>query len=166
MGSQEDASMRTALRSAEETGIDYEVFDAGQLAVRYPQFKMYDGDLAILDVRGGFIRPELTVAAAARLAQQRGAKLFTNSLVLDVRGTPPGQSSGPTAASSISTGQLSVPADGRQNSCRSLPGSLKHEGQYPPGTSGKILDTCPGSSPSSEPNPRTATAFPPPTTRR
>jgi sarcosine oxidase len=90
MGSQEDTSMRTALRSAEETGIDYEVFDAEQLAARYPQFKMYEGDLAILDVRGGFIRPELTVATTARLAQRRGAKLVTNSAVLDVRGTPTG----------------------------------------------------------------------------
>lgn len=44
MGSQEDASMRTALRSAEKTGIDYEVLDAEQLAVRCPQFRMYDRD--------------------------------------------------------------------------------------------------------------------------
>jgi glycine/D-amino acid oxidase-like deaminating enzyme len=71
--------MRTALRSAEETDIDYEVFDAEQLAARFPQFKMYDGDLAILDVREGFIRPELTVATAAQLAQRRGAKIATNS---------------------------------------------------------------------------------------
>lgn len=90
MGSREDSSMRTALRSAEQTGIDYEVFDAEQLAVRFPQFRMYAGDLAILDVRGGFIRPELTVATAARLAERRGAKLVTNSAVLDVRGTPTG----------------------------------------------------------------------------
>ncbi|MEV7607757.1 N-methyl-L-tryptophan oxidase [Paenarthrobacter sp. NPDC089322] len=90
MGSQEDASIRTTLRSAEETGIDYEVFDARQLAVRCPQFRMYDGDVAILDVRGGFIRPELTVATTARLAQRLGAKLVTGSTVLDVRGTPTG----------------------------------------------------------------------------
>jgi sarcosine oxidase len=49
-----------------------------------------EGDIALWDVRGGFIRPELTVSTAARMALQRGAKVVTDTPVLGVRGTPTG----------------------------------------------------------------------------
>jgi sarcosine oxidase len=90
MGSPEHEQMQTALRNVSETGIDHEILDADQLARRFPQYRIDDGDLAILDVHSGFIRPELTVATTARLAQQRGASVVTDTKVLDVRGTPTG----------------------------------------------------------------------------
>jgi sarcosine oxidase len=90
MGSPDHEQMQTALRNVAETGIDHEILDADELARRFPQYRIDDGDIAILDFRGGFIRPELTVATTARLAQQRGAKIVTDTTVLGVRGTPTG----------------------------------------------------------------------------
>jgi sarcosine oxidase len=165
MGSQEDASMRTALRSAEKTGIDYEVLHAEQLAVRCPQFRMYDGDLAILDVRGGFIRPELTVATTARLAQRCGAKLVTDSTVLDVRGTPTGAII-KTDRGEHHFDRAIVCAGGW--TAKLLPQFariVETRRQYRRGILGQILDTWLAFSLSSEPSRRTAMAFPPPTTR-
>lgn len=90
MGSPQHEQMQTALRSAAQTGIDYEVLDADALASRFPQYRVDDGDLAILDVKSGFVRPELTVSTAARLAQTRGASLISDTTVTSVRGTPSG----------------------------------------------------------------------------
>jgi sarcosine oxidase len=90
MGSPQHEQMQTALRSALETGIDHEVLDADALARRFPQYGLDDGDLAILDVHSGFVRPELTVATAARLAQARGARLITDTTVIAVKGTGSG----------------------------------------------------------------------------
>jgi sarcosine oxidase len=87
MGSPEHEQMQTALRNVTETGIDHEVLDATELARRFPQYRLDEGDLAILDVRSGFVRPELTVSTAARLAQARGATVITDTPVISVKGT-------------------------------------------------------------------------------
>lgn len=90
MGAPEHKQMRTALQNAAVTGVEHEVLDENQLYRRFPQFRVDDGDIAVLDVRGGFIRPELTVATAARLAQANGASVVTNTPVVSVRGTSTG----------------------------------------------------------------------------
>lgn len=90
VGSPEHVQMQTALRNAVDTGIDHEVLNASQLARRFPQYGLDDGDLAILDVRSGFVRPELTVSTAARLALARGATLISDTKVISVKGTPTG----------------------------------------------------------------------------
>ncbi|MBT2520800.1 N-methyl-L-tryptophan oxidase [Arthrobacter sp. ISL-28] len=90
MGSPQHEQMQTALRNALETGIDHEVLDADALARRFPQYGLDDGDLAILDVRSGFVRPELTVSTAARLAEARGASVVSDTTVIAVKGTRSG----------------------------------------------------------------------------
>ena len=90
LGSAEHEQMQSALRIATELGVAHEVLDDRQLARRFPQYGVDDGDVAILDVRGGFVRPELTVASTARLAQRHGASIIAGTKVLDVRGTPSG----------------------------------------------------------------------------
>jgi sarcosine oxidase len=90
MGSPQHEQMQTALRNALETGIDHEVLDADALARRFPQYRVDDGDLAILDVRSGFVRPELTVSTAARLAEARGASVISDTTVIAVKGTRTG----------------------------------------------------------------------------
>jgi sarcosine oxidase len=41
--------MSTALESIAEHGLDHEVLDADALAKRFPQFRVEDGDAAVLD---------------------------------------------------------------------------------------------------------------------
>ncbi|MBV7696273.1 N-methyl-L-tryptophan oxidase [Streptomyces sp. TRM70350] len=75
MGSADDPEMRTVMDVIAEHGLDHEVIDAEAMAKRFPQFRVDDGDLAVLDRRAGFIRPELTVQTAARRAAELGARL-------------------------------------------------------------------------------------------
>jgi sarcosine oxidase len=81
MGSPEHRQMQTALRSAEVSGLPYAVYDQDELARRHPEFAVDADDIAIWDPRGGSIRPELTVAAAADLAQRCGATVHTGARV-------------------------------------------------------------------------------------
>jgi sarcosine oxidase len=79
MGSPSHEQFRTALHSAETSGLPYAVYDAAEMSRRHPQFGMDDGDLAIWDPGGGSIRPELTVAAAASAAERRGAVVLRDT---------------------------------------------------------------------------------------
>jgi sarcosine oxidase len=90
MGSPDHNQMQTALQNVAETGAEHEVFNESQLQRKYPQYRMDEGDIAILDVRSGFIRPELTVSTAARLAQVNGAALVTDTQVTGVKETSSG----------------------------------------------------------------------------
>jgi sarcosine oxidase len=60
MGPADDPEIRTVLEVVSEHGLDHEVIDAETLAKRFPQFRVDDGDLAVLDPHAGFVRPELT----------------------------------------------------------------------------------------------------------
>jgi len=84
MGPAEHQQMRTALASIAEHGLDHEVLDAAHLAARFPQYRIEPGDVAVLDRRAGFIRPELTVFTAARRAEQLGARIHRYTTVREV----------------------------------------------------------------------------------
>ncbi|MET9833952.1 N-methyl-L-tryptophan oxidase [Streptomyces sp. NPDC006385] len=75
MGPTEHRQMATVLESIAEHGLDHEVLDVDALAKRFPQYRVEDGDAAVLDRRAGFIRPELTVQTAARRAEELGARI-------------------------------------------------------------------------------------------
>ncbi|TDC42582.1 N-methyl-L-tryptophan oxidase [Micromonospora sp. KC213] len=81
MGPAEHHQMRTALDSITEHGLDHEVLDAVELARRFPQYRIADGDVAVLDRNAGFIRPELTVLSAANRAEQLGARIHRYTTV-------------------------------------------------------------------------------------
>ncbi|MET9972394.1 FAD-dependent oxidoreductase, partial [Streptomyces sp. NPDC006356] len=67
-----------------EHGLDHEVLDADAMAKRFPQFRLDEGDLAVLDPRAGFVRPELTVQTAARRAEELGARIRRYTPVREV----------------------------------------------------------------------------------
>jgi len=90
MGAPDNEQMQTALQNAAETGVEHEVLNESQLHRRYPQYRMDEGDIAVLDVHSGFIRPELTVSTAARLARANGAVLVTDTEVTGVKETSSG----------------------------------------------------------------------------
>jgi sarcosine oxidase len=75
MGPADHQQMRTVLKSIDEHGLDHEVLDAVALAKRFPQFRIEDGDAAVLDHHAGLLRPELTIQTAARRAEQLGARI-------------------------------------------------------------------------------------------
>ncbi|TFC28586.1 N-methyl-L-tryptophan oxidase [Cryobacterium sp. TMT1-3] len=84
MGSPAHEQMQNALRAVEHTEHPYEILDETELNRRYPAFAVDPGDIGIVDHTGGIIRPELTVATAARVAVANGAIIHRNTPVLDV----------------------------------------------------------------------------------
>ena len=85
MGPAHDIEMRTVKDDVTEHGLDHEVIDADVMAKRFPQFRVDDGDVAVLDPHAGFIRPELTVQTAARRAEELGARIRRYTPVREVR---------------------------------------------------------------------------------
>lgn len=84
MGSPSHEQMQTALVSARESGKSYEVLDEAELKKRHPEFAVDPGDIGIWDHDGGSIRPELTVAATAGLAEKNGATIHRFAKVRDI----------------------------------------------------------------------------------
>ncbi len=84
MGPTEQHQMATVLESIAEHGLDHEVLDAELLAKRFPQYRIEDGDAAVLDRHAGFVRPELTIQSAARRAEQLGAVIHRYSTVREI----------------------------------------------------------------------------------
>jgi sarcosine oxidase len=73
--------MANVRRSVTDHGLDHEILAADELASRYPQHRLHDGEVGVLDVAGGMLRPELAVLAAAEQARALGARLHDHTAV-------------------------------------------------------------------------------------
>ncbi|MDY6997210.1 MAG: N-methyl-L-tryptophan oxidase [Actinomycetota bacterium] len=65
-------------------GLAHEVLDAAGLRERYPQFRIRDDDVGVLDTLGGVLRPELAVVAATERALAHGATAHYDTTVTAV----------------------------------------------------------------------------------
>ncbi|HLU56735.1 MAG TPA: N-methyl-L-tryptophan oxidase [Pseudonocardia sp.] len=74
-------------RSVTDHDLEHEVLAHDELATRYPQHRLHEGEIGILDVAGGMLRPELAVLAAAQQARAMGARLHEHT---PVRAIEPG----------------------------------------------------------------------------
>ncbi|GAA0935602.1 N-methyl-L-tryptophan oxidase [Pseudonocardia zijingensis] len=68
-------------RSVTDHDLEHEVLAHDELASRYPQHRLHDGEIGIHDVAGGMLRPELAVLAAAQQARALGARLHEHTAV-------------------------------------------------------------------------------------
>lgn len=76
------AFMQNIRNAAHRYDIPHHWFATGaELRARYPQFAVADDDVAFLDARGGFVRPEACVAAHIAVAKRNGAKVLVNTKV-------------------------------------------------------------------------------------
>lgn len=64
------------VKSARETGVAVEVLSKDQAAQRYPQHRLRDGEVAVLDEQAGFLRCEQAVLSATRVAERAGAEVL------------------------------------------------------------------------------------------
>lgn len=90
MGPRDHGQLATALQSVEDHDLDHELMDLEELEQRFPQFRGYDGDVAILDRRAGSIRPELAIVSTTLLAEQFGATVRKRTEVTDLIDSPDG----------------------------------------------------------------------------
>jgi sarcosine oxidase len=78
-----------SLRSAEQWDLPHEVLDAAGVGRRFPTFRLAPGELALVEQRAGYARPEATVAAQLRLAAAAGAELRFDEPVESWQAGPP-----------------------------------------------------------------------------
>jgi sarcosine oxidase len=90
IGSPDSAVVSGTLASARRWSLPHEVFDAAGLRVRYPQFALPEGQLAVYEADAGFVNPEVTVLANLELAADSGAELWFDTVVEQVEVRPDG----------------------------------------------------------------------------
>jgi sarcosine oxidase len=69
------------LRAGRERGLRFEAVSGDEARRRLPQHLIRDGDVAIFDPEGGYVRSEHAVFSALELAQRRGATFLGNRQV-------------------------------------------------------------------------------------
>jgi sarcosine oxidase len=78
-----------SLLASQQWDLPHEVLDPAAVARRFPTFRLAPDELALLEERAGYARPEATVAAQLRLAAAAGAELRHDEPVLDWDAGPP-----------------------------------------------------------------------------
>jgi sarcosine oxidase len=68
--------------AAEQFGIEHEVLTATEIRRRFPAFNVADNELGYFEPGAGFVRPEECIRAQLALAQQAGATIHPNEMVL------------------------------------------------------------------------------------
>ena len=71
-----------SVASAREHGLPHQVLDAREIRARFPAFAVDDDDVGVFEERSGFVRPERTVLAHWRRAQQAGAEMWAGGMAL------------------------------------------------------------------------------------
>lgn len=76
--------LTTAVATAREYELPHRLYGTEELRAAYPQHRIHDGDVGLLDQYGGGLRPEVSLLSALALAEERGAELRFNTPVLAV----------------------------------------------------------------------------------
>lgn len=84
IGAADHPEVAEVLHSVRDHDLRHEVLDTEELARRYPQHVLRDGDIGVLDPRGGLLFPTTAIRAAAGLAQSLGATVRTGVRCLGI----------------------------------------------------------------------------------
>ncbi|MDQ0864545.1 N-methyl-L-tryptophan oxidase [Arthrobacter globiformis] len=99
------AFLESTLRSIGEKNLPHRILDAAALRREYQQFRVDDGDMGVMDLLGGGLRPELSVATAQRRAIAQGAEILYGTEVLAIKEDSDGvlvsTSAGPVRAGKV-----------------------------------------------------------------
>ncbi|MGW8378261.1 N-methyl-L-tryptophan oxidase [Streptomyces sp. ODS28] len=76
IGPADHPDVRAVRGSAEEYLLRHEVLDTAEARRRYPQHRLEEGEVAVLDPQSGVLRPEPAVQAALAMAERHGARLL------------------------------------------------------------------------------------------
>lgn len=82
--------LETALGTVRDFALPHRTLSTEELRAEFPQHRIHDGDVGLLDEHGGGLRPEVAVMSALDLAEANGAELHFNTAVLDIEERPNG----------------------------------------------------------------------------
>ncbi|GAB3596889.1 N-methyl-L-tryptophan oxidase [Microbacterium tumbae] len=84
IGSTELPQMSRVVESIRTYDLPAELLDGDELARRFPQHRAVDGEMGILDLLGGALRPESAIKAALLTAERAGAELHGREPVIGI----------------------------------------------------------------------------------
>lgn len=90
IGAPDHPDLVAVQRCAVEQGLSHEVLDTGAMRARFPQHRLDDGEIALLDPAAGVLRPEPAVQGALDAAQRAGAQLLPYHAVDELAETSTG----------------------------------------------------------------------------
>lgn len=85
IGRADQADVAAVLECAEEFSLEHRVLDTKEMSREYPQFRLDDDEVGVLDPVSGVFRPELAVLAARDESRRLGVQYRTYTRVLNVR---------------------------------------------------------------------------------
>lgn len=77
--------IKNVLTSAEKYNVNHEVYETEEAMSRYPQHKLFPGEIIIHEKTGGVLHPEHIVISAVNRAQSLGAKIFSYTPVKEIQ---------------------------------------------------------------------------------
>jgi len=80
-------NMKNVLKSIQEYNIDHEIFSTNEARKLFPQHRLNEDDVVILDKESGFLRPELAVVSAVSQAVKLGASIHKNVKITQIEST-------------------------------------------------------------------------------
>ena len=84
IGLAQDADVRTVLEVDRQWGLGVEQIDHHEAARRFPQHRLFEDDVMLLDRQGGLLYPQLAVREVTALAERAGAKVIQEATVVDI----------------------------------------------------------------------------------
>lgn len=90
IGSPDQVDVQSVLECAKSLNLEHEVLERDEMAKRYPQFGLDDGEIGVYDPNAGIFRPELAVQTAREAGKKLGAKYRPYTPVLNIRPTVEG----------------------------------------------------------------------------
>ncbi len=91
-GREDGTTFGGSLLAAQQWDLPHEVLDPAGVARRFPTMRLAEDEMALVEERAGYARPERTVSAHLRLAAAAGADLRHGEEVLDFSSGPGGVS--------------------------------------------------------------------------
>jgi len=90
LGAPGTAVIDGCLRASAEHGLEHEVLDAAEVALRFPAYRLPVDTVGFLDAAGGFLEPESCISAHAAGARAAGADLRPGEAVTGWEAVPGG----------------------------------------------------------------------------
>ncbi|GHJ32279.1 MULTISPECIES: N-methyl-L-tryptophan oxidase [Streptomyces] len=84
IGAPDSDLVKQVRQVTQDCGLPHDLLDHAELLRRYPQHRIADEAVAVLDPATGFIRPEAAIRAAARTAVGAGARIIDSARVEEI----------------------------------------------------------------------------------
>src|SRR5699024_3087823 len=85
IGFPESNLIKNTMKSIKKYRIDHEILNNKAAKKRFPQHKLLNQEVMILDKESGFLRPELSVVSAVYRAKELGAKIHTYENIRSIK---------------------------------------------------------------------------------